>query len=278
MCAVFLHAGAEWTISASNDSSSTDDASDMHPVIKRAVGSLADRLGYTLAPTWRLDRLPMARHLQKLFALAKVDLVLDVGANAGQYHDFLRTEVGYRGPIVSFEPNPALSAPLIVRAEEDPRWWIESYALGAESGSLVFNVMANSEFSSFLAPSNRATTQFKAMNRVADQIVVEVRRLDDCLPAILEKCNALHTYLKLDTQGYDLEVVRGAAGVLDRIDAMQLEASVTPIYEHAPDFATAIDVLRSQKFEPSGFFPNNEGQFPRLVEFDCVMISSRYLS
>ena len=249
----------------------------MRQAVKRAIERLFGRLGYAVIPHWRLERHSMARHLARLFRELSVDLVLDVGANRGQYHDFLRREVGYAGWIASFEPNPALANHLAARARVDDRWAVHGCALGSAPGMMEFNIMASSEFSSFLQPTERATSRFAEMNRVAEQVTVEVDTLERRLPALMSSLAVCRPYLKLDTQGFDLSVIEGARGVLAELEALQIEASVTPIYEAAPDYATAIATSQSLGFEPSGFFPNNEGHFPRLVEFDCVMVARRHV-
>jgi FkbM family methyltransferase len=248
----------------------------MISTLKHMVEWSATRLGYAVIPHWRLNRYPMARHLARMFDLLAIDLVLDVGANSGQYRQFLREEVGYDGWVVSFEPNPYLAALLAEHASEDSRWAVERCALGAAVGTMPFNLMKNSEFSSFLQPSDSATARFAGMNSVSEQVTVPVETLDNVLPILAARYGARHLYLKLDTQGFDLEVIKGGIRVLSGLEAVQVEASVIPIYEHAPDYVTEISTLQRHGFEPSGFYPNNDGHFPRLIEFDCIMIAKRY--
>lgn len=71
------------------------------------------QFGYELIPSWRLDSLELANHLRELFNFLDIKCVLDVGANKGQYRDFLRQHVGYKGLILSFEPISALAKNLM---------------------------------------------------------------------------------------------------------------------------------------------------------------------
>ena len=80
---------------------------------------------------------------------SNIDCILDVGANVGQYHDFLRDKVLYGGPIVSFEPVGRNIDRLHERARFDSAWRIEGYALGAAEGTLPLNVMVSDQFSLF---------------------------------------------------------------------------------------------------------------------------------
>ena len=100
----------------------------------------------------QLRDLAFAGRLRRLFHEHRIDTVLDVGANAGQFRDFLRKKVGFRGQIETFEPVPDLAAQLMTRAESDPHWKIHACALGAETGHKPINVTANTVFSSFRKP------------------------------------------------------------------------------------------------------------------------------
>ena len=95
-----------------------------------------------------------------------------------------------------------------------------------------------------------------------------MRRLDELLdlPGPL--------LLKSDTQGYDLEVLEGAAGVIDRVEALVVELSVTPIYDGAPHIVEMLSHLRDLGFGVAGLFPIQRRHL-RVVEFDGLFIRSR---
>src|SRR3982751_6790287 len=86
---------------------------------------------------------PERDYAQRLFRILDIDYVVDVGANRGQYGKWLRS-LGFRGLIISFEPNPTAFAELRQNASED--WVCLPYALGSESGELPFNIMADDVF------------------------------------------------------------------------------------------------------------------------------------
>jgi len=244
--------------------------------LKRGLYKAAHAIGYTVVPNWRAGRYPQCSYLRDLFRLVEIDCVLDVGANVGQYRDLLRHEVDYKGNIVSFEPIRELADAMRKRGEPDQNWIVENCALGAATGTALFNVMATTTFSSFLQPTSSSTKRFEKVNTVCDRISVAVRTLDDLLPDLVTSLNVHSLYLKLDTQGYDLEVLRGAARALSEIRALQTEVSVRPIYDGMPDFLTTLESLRAYGFEPSGIFPNAEGHFPELFEFDFHMINRQF--
>lgn len=240
--------------------------------LKHIARRAAQAIDCTLIPNWRLASYPQAEYLRRLFAHLAIDCVFDVGANAGQYRDFLRSEVGYAGIIVSFEPIPDHVLHLRQRAVHDEHWYIEDFALGAESGQRTFNIMARSTFSSFLQPDPGALARYADSSTVVDTVDVTMRTLAEMLPALQARHGFRAPYLKLDTQGFDLEVLRGAGESLQAIQALQTEASIQPIYAGMPGYQTTIDWLQAAGFVLSGIYPNNETAFPVLVEVDCHML------
>ena len=250
----------------------------MQKHLKSLVTKSFQRLGYTIVANRRLDRLPQTRYLARLFSLLSIDCVFDVGANKGQYGRFLRDEVGYTGTIVSFEPVPASLAALRAVASGDSKWQVEPCALGRVAGTATFNVMANSVFSSFLTPDHSRLSRFRTGNRVEQTIEVEVATLDSMFPRIAERTGCTAPYLKMDTQGFDLDVAAGGQSVIREFRGLQSEASVTPIYEGMPNFAQSIETFREMGFDLSAMFHlNPTGHFPRMIEFDCHMINRAYL-
>lgn len=245
----------------------------MNKLLRNSATKLFDHLGYTVIPNWRMDHHSQAEFLKTLFEHCGIDCVFDVGANEGQYGRFLREQVGYKGLIVSFEPIPACVSSLKQCAADDERWLIEEVALGLAPGLARFNVMAGTQFSSFLKPDNSHIQMFTRQNRLAQEIEVKVGTLEDYIPRLLETHSCSSPYLKLDTQGYDLNVARGAGNAITRFRALQTEASVTPIYEGMPGFSDSFREFQKMGFELSGIFPNNPDHFPRMIEFDCHMIN-----
>ena len=130
----------------------------------------------------------------------------------------------------------------------------------------------------FHAPRHDNISLFRGQNRVSREVTVGVTTLDQVLPDLARRFSAKGIYLKLDTQGHDLEALKGAGQVLAQVAALQTEATVVPIYEGAPTYQEMIAYLLERGFAMSGIFPNNSGHFPRLIEFDCYMISEAHLA
>lgn len=201
----------------------------------------------------------------------EIDCVFDVGANAGQYATLVR-RLGFGGSIVSFEPIPALAVELRAAAANDPRWFVEALALEESEGEVELNVMALSQFSSVKLPSHSETSLFQNLNTVVERIPVRTARLDKLFDVYQAKIGFRRPFLKMDTQGSDLAVARGAGDRLGRFAGLQSELSIKRIYEHQSGYREAIDFFEAAGFALSSFIPNpTVRHFPDLIEMDVVM-------
>lgn len=242
----------------------------MSGTAEHIVTGLAEKLGYSIIPTWRLESRELAQHLAKVFKHYAITTVFDVGANVGQYHDFLRQQVGFTGQIHSFEPQPHLAAALKERQTGDRSWVIHNLGLGSSNGELTLNVMARDTFSSFRQPVADGAGSFSASNTVVDSVVVPVCRLDDLFPPAA--MSGQSCYLKVDTQGFDLEVLLGAPELLKTTRALQFELAIQRLYADVPHYREMLERVEDMGFRISGLFPISMDEGLRAVEFDCVMV------
>jgi len=239
--------------------------------LRRIVSAIFWKLGYALIPRWRLNHYDFALHLRTLFTAEAIDCVIDVGANTGQYRDFLRLEVGYQGRIVSFEPLATNVVRLRQRAALDSKWSIMPVALGREDGEAPLNVTAVNLLSSLREPDPDIVDDYREWSKVENREVVQVRRLDGMFDEIVGRLGARRPYLKVDTQGTELDVIEGASGCIDRVRAMQLEVSIVPLYLGAPPYFETISTARRLGFEVTGIFEVGRVAQMRIVDLDCVM-------
>jgi FkbM family methyltransferase len=227
--------------------------------------------------TSQLHELPERMHLAKLLAFLRVDCVFDVGANAGQYAKRLRKEVRYRGHIVSFEPIPELATVLRSRSAKDERWKVEEVALASSVGSRPFNVMKASAFSSLSTPDHRDVAIFQEHNVPIRQVTVRTDTLSNVYRRLKRELGFERPFLKLDTQGLDVEIVKSGRDIIGEFVGLQSELSIRRIYKDSVDFREAISLYQELGFEMSALVPNNAGSFPLLVEMDCIMVRSDLL-
>jgi FkbM family methyltransferase len=210
-------------------------------------------------------------HLAAVFDLVRPDCVLDVGANVGQFRDLARG-AGYEGPIVSFEPCRRPFEELQRRSADDEQWRVQQLALGQCDGRRRMLVAASSLFSSFREPSAYSLRRTPEESTVVAEEEVATRRLDSWWAEEADGAYGERIFLKVDTQGCDLDVVRGAAGILERVTGLQVEGSFRHLYEGVPDCLDTLAFLRQAGFAPTGIFPVIRDSMLRLIEVDCLMV------
>lgn len=225
---------------------------------------------FAVVPANINDTWPQRRFLRRLLRSFAIDCVLDVGANTGQFGNELRL-IGYRGLIISFEPSPSCFAQLATRAASDPLWVVINTALGSASGELVLNEMATSQYNSFREPSVRETAFHIDHNVVARRTTVRVDTLDDVLPRLQQQHGFARPFLKMDTQGFDIEVFRGGATIHNRLIGLQSELSFKRFYEDAPHWIDALAEYEAGGFDLVGLYKVNPHDL-RFIECDCYMM------
>jgi len=182
------------------------------------------RLGYDLVP-YNAAQHPLPRR-QRLIEHYRIDTVLDIGANIGQFARELRAS-GYRGRIVSFEPLRGAFTHLQIAARGDAAWRLLNVALGDAEGEQKLHQASNSESSSLLdmLPLHLDAAPY---SRYTGEETVQVQTLDAVFHDVCAGARSI--YMKIDTQGYEAHVLRGAARSLDHIDTIQIEMSLAPLY------------------------------------------------
>ena len=247
-------------------------------MLGKSVTSIATKRGYELVPFWKMAERPLVNQLQRVFALYGIDTVIDVGANKGQFHDLIRNDVGFQGKIHSFEPVSSYARELEKKSISDPAWKIHSYALGSEPGTAEINVTRSPGLNSFLAPRTDVVTDFWNDDSISGVERVMVRTLDEVLAEEGIDCSRQGVYLKLDTQGFDLEVIKGAGKSIGGIRGLQTEASIQPIYHGMPTYGETLQKLNELGFALSGMFPVTSDASLRLIELDFVFINNHFSS
>lgn len=218
------------------------------------------------APRYAVERYLQLTELRALLQRLEVDCVIDVGANRGQFGGHLRG-IGYRGWIVSFEPSREDFDTLRYRL--DDRWTAFPVALGSESGSRMFNLTARSVNNSFLLPVSE---------RIEATEVVQTSRLDEMLDRIIATTGARRLFLKVDTQGFDLEVVRGAGNRINDVVGLLSEVSVRPLYQQMPHYLDSLREYESRGFTLHSLHVVTRNPSDEVVEYDCLMVRDRLSS
>jgi FkbM family methyltransferase len=233
------------------------------------VRPLLRRHGLDVVP-----HLPFGEEAADLVALLerlRIDCVLDVGAFTGTYGRMLR-ELGFRGRIVSFEPASESFGALAREAAADRDWEARHAGVGSAAGTMELHLSGSAGSNSFLAANDYALAEMPRVFRQRGVETVAVTTVD----AVFDDATrgATSVFLKIDTQGFDLEVIRGAATSLERIVALQVELPLRPTYEGQPGYLELLGDLAARRFEPVQLYATYRDSAGRIVECDCVLIRS----
>jgi len=209
--------------------------------------------------------------IRSILAHTAASVVLDVGANIGQFGDLvLRT--GFRGTILSFEAIPSVHRALVRHVEGKSDSWhvAPCAALGVRRGKIAFNVAANTVSSSILR-MNKAHLDAAPNSRYVAEEIVDMERLDELAVPMLPAEGGL--LIKIDTQGYEKEVLAGATGLLHRTVALQLELSLVALYEGAPGFMEMVAYVQSLGYELFSLVPGfHDERTGRLLQVDGFFV------
>lgn len=233
------------------------------------AGSLAVRLGYQaiakgvrLPRSKRIDAFDQQGRTIDEIKRCGIDVVFDVGANRGYYAKHLRM-AGYAGRILSFEPEPGTFADLARMAEGDAKWQVFACALGKERGKIDFNVIKSdgeTVLSSAFTPIGERDTRVIQVDVRTVEDIVESERLPE----------SARIFLKMDTQGYDLNVFRGA-GNAPNIRLLQSEVSIVPLYVGMPHYTESLHVFEEAGFMLLDLFVVNRTEGGGVLEYDALM-------
>jgi FkbM family methyltransferase len=181
-----------------------------------------------------------------------IDLVLDVGANKGQFASEIR-HCGYAGKIVSFEPLSQAHGELLQSSAGDPMW--DAYprcALGDHNGEVEINIAGNSESSSIL-PMLESHRSAAPQSAYQGKEIVPIKTLDAVAGEYLK--DARTPFLKIDTQGFEWQVLDGARDTLPHVKGILVELSLVPLYEGQHLWREVIDRLEAEGFTLWAFKP-----------------------
>ncbi|MFL6159920.1 MAG: FkbM family methyltransferase [Marmoricola sp.] len=236
-----------------------------------SVATVRTRVARTITPrkyashAWFSHRLQLESIIDEL----GIDLILDVGANTGQYGAFLREF--YDGELHSFEPVSSVHAQLAQTAAGDARWKTHQLALGSEDGEQAIHVSDFTVFSSLLPMNDFAAEHFGDKAVGSREETISVRRFDGIVDELVPDFARRKVLLKLDTQGFDLEAFRGVGDRISNVVAMQSEVSLQPIYAGMPHWTESVRSYEDAGFGVSGMFPVTRDGF-RVIEYDCLLV------
>lgn len=195
----------------------------------------------------------------------EIDVVIDVGANIGQFGESLRSD-GYRGRIVSFEPVESVFQTLLKKAAADGNWEAHHCGLGAAPGEAVINVAELTVFSSLL-PSTSAAALHDSRTAIEHTETIHISILDQVASGL-----SGNILLKIDTQGYEKQVIEGGRQTISRVKGILMELPIIHVYEGEWQFHEAIRFMAEAGFIPAQIQPvgYHGKDTVSLIEVDCL--------
>jgi|AntRauTorckE5430_2_1112549.scaffolds.fasta_scaffold01476_5 FkbM family methyltransferase len=220
---------------------------------------------------FQLKRYPDSdiRRRLKIIQSQSINTILDIGANTGQYGIYMR-KYRYDQKIISFEPLSQAFKGLQSAALKDEKWEVYNYALGNEDSHATINVANNSSSSSILEMLPLHLKNAPHSKYIAQE-AIEIKKLDSIFHSLYKKGDRV--MLKIDTQGFEKQVIDGAKEALENVLIIQLEMSIVPLYKNEMLFVDMINYLNQIGFKlyslENGFSDAKNG---RLLQVDGVFV------
>lgn len=177
---------------------------------KRGLLALVRQFGFDIIKGQRTE--------SALLSSFGINLIFDVGANVGQYALKTRTD-SYKGKIVSFEPISSVFNQLKAKAKNDPAWTTLNFGLGDYDGTASINISEYSVFSSILNQLPQLSEQYSDSRYVGKE-EINIRQLDSVFNDYYTSGDKV--LLKIDTQGYEKNVLAGAQASLKYVTGIRL--------------------------------------------------------
>jgi FkbM family methyltransferase len=207
---------------------------------------------------------PLAQRRASLLTQQSITLVLDVGGNRGQYGHELRAH-GYRGSIISFEPLEQALSHLRDAAASDVDWDVRDVALGEVREEAQISVASNLASSSLLTMLDTHRIAAPDVTVIAQE-PVRVVPLDET-----EFPHDRATLLKLDVQGYEDRVLRGATRSLEQVELLECELSIIPLYGGQLTLRPMLELLAAAHFELVDLEPG-----PRAADGSTIYVDALF--
>lgn len=237
---------------------------------KKQARNLLKYFGYDLVKLrGGLGTGSIENEILKFLKELQVDLVLDIGANKGQFAEGL-FNYGYNNQIISFEPISVLNDTLKIKSKDNPQWHIyQPCCLGEIESQTVIkisNLMGNS---SVLPIKN---TKYNVVNSyiVKEEIVPQITLSSLNNNPIVK--NSKNVFVKMDIQGYEFEVLNGLKNRIDyNIIGFYLELSLFQIYENQKDYLQVCHLLNELGFDLVYLVPESIRN-NRMIQFNGIFL------
>ena len=205
------------------------------------------------------------RRRKKLLDHHGITKILDVGANNGQYG--LQTiKLGFKGTIVSFEPVKSVFEDLKSNSDKFNSWEAYNFGSGDITKEAFIHISENTYSSSLLEIMPNHVKNAPA-SKIIDTELISIEKLDDVFNNYVNDNDEV--LLKIDVQGFEKNVLKGAEQSLKRIKGIQIEMSIEELYKNEMLYMDMINYLNSFGYSlhslENGFYNDETG---KLLQVD----------
>lgn len=233
----------------------------------------------------KLRRIPLARSARDFFSKISssedspftsivqnlkelnISSVFDVGANVGQFGIDIR-RYGFQGQIVSYEPVNKTFELLSQTIRRHQPWKAFQLGMGAEESERSINISGNDGLSSSLLRMGSTHIENFPSSATVTQQKILISTIDKQLEILGIRPQEL--LLKLDVQGFEAEVLKGASKSISKIPLCYLEVSITPLYEGEITFLPILVELSKNGHEVIDVFRGIKTKKGQLLQLDIL--------
>tara|TARA_B100000579_G_C22724842_1_gene801223 strand:- start:18 stop:758 length:741 start_codon:yes stop_codon:yes gene_type:complete len=210
-------------------------------------------------------------HIVQTLKNYDIDLVIDIGANEGQFAKKI-IDYGFKNKIISFEPIKNVNKILRYNSKNHQNWIVsKSFGFGNLNQTQFINVSKNSVSSSILE-INKKHLQAQPDARTIGKEKIRLITLNSYLNKYKFKNKKI--FIKIDTQGYEKKIILGAKKVLNRVTGLMIEASISKVYKKETDYMAIINLMKKLGFYvwsiERGFTDKKTGQ---VLQLDIIFIN-----
>lgn len=209
---------------------------------------------------------PSLNHITNSITENGINLVLDVGANVGQFGTDLRN-TGYRGKIISFEPASEPFLHLLKRSQKDTSWSVFNIGLGNRIEEIDLHIASNNGLSSSVLEPGLHTDFFPGI-RFDRTEKIQISTLSNFIKEQnLQDCRIL---LKIDAQGYESLILEGALEIFDSVVSTYLELSLVELYRGEVGALAILNTLSALGHGLSDIRRGIESKNRKLLQIDVL--------
>lgn len=239
-------------------------------MIKKIITKIFKKFGYEIKRYNPKDDFNFL--IVKCLNKFRVNCFWDIGANIGQTGLSIR-EHGYKGNIISFEPQNQAYQKLLKTSSKDNKWKIYHKCGVGRTGYKSINISKNSVSSSFLE-MKKLHLNANPDSRFIKKENVKIVSLNKIFNS--ENKSSYRNFLKIDAQGYEKEILESGKEILNKFVGISCELSIHELYKGETKFIDMIKYLKKYGYEVYSIHNSYyEIRFGQTYSIDVVFIKKK---